>query len=146
MRVIFVEDRRRDVDKVVTVLETTRFFEVEVLADYSEVDDKCLADAELFVLDILIAGSDGEFAKFIRKLRKVKKPFIAFTTNSEHTRLKSVSGDPPPPLREIVLEHGGLGMLSKRRRHDESKEKSTADIQLDLAEKILQFYWSKNPK
>lgn len=143
MKLIFVEDKRAEVDKVVTVLRTTGFFSIEVLADYSEVDEACLEEADLFVLDILIRGSDAEFTSFIRTLRRIKKPFIAFTTNSEHTRLKSMAGSPPPPLREVVLEHGGLGMLMKRRRHDESKDKSLSDIQLDLAEQILAFYWGR---
>lgn len=148
MKIVFVEDRRADIDKVVTVLRTTGLFaheDIEVLADYSEVDEECLTECDLFVLDVLIRGSDVEFTEFIRQLRRSepRKPFIAFTTNSEHTRLSSLAGDPPPPLREVVLEHGGLGMIGKRRRHDDRKEKSLNDIQLDVVERVLAFYWSK---
>lgn len=145
MKVLFIEDEPDHVAKSISVLRSTELFEsVENVLSYRALDDLRIRETDLFVLDVLVDRKDEDFLGMVKNLRRIRKPFIAFTTITENHRMESVPGR--PAIRHVVLEHGGLRLITKSRSHDDAASKSSVDIQLDLAEAVLQFYWSNQRK
>lgn len=142
LRILFVEDEPRHIERTRAVLAATRLFDLpQTILSYDDLNQSTCDGADLFVLDVMVGDSGESFAAFIRRLREGhRKPFIAFTNNSDTRTMPSFAGS--QSLRQVVLEHGGMCVMMKRRSHSEGSTIGTGDIQLDLAETILKFYWS----
>lgn len=139
-RVVFVEDKPAEIEDVLTTLEVAKYFDVAQFADYSLIHESRIRETDLFVLDVLTAGSDEPFCEFIATLRLHERAFIAYTRMSEHGQLRALAGE--PRLRQTVFEHGGLGMVSKFAGSGEEARISRKDLQMDLIERIIGFHWS----
>ncbi len=140
MTIVFVEDMQETIDPVITTLETSKYFEVVLYNDYDLVPESRMKTNDLFVLDVLTKDGDEPFTQFIRSLRLCERPFIAFTSMNEHGKLPSMAGE--PQLRRTVFEYGGLGMVSKYATAGQERTVSKPDLQMDLIERIMNFYWT----
>jgi hypothetical protein len=143
MCVTFIENERAEISQVITTLETTDYFTIHELQDYDAITDDIIRQSDLFVLDVLTAGNDEGFCRFIGVLRKHTKPFLAFTRITEHGRLKAFAGE--PELRQAVFEHGGIGAVSKVASPGDESRVRRRDMQFELIERINNFYWSRQP-
>lgn len=140
MSITFVEDDRREIAQVVATLDTSHYFDIHEFADYSALTEDVIRNTSLFVLDVLTGGGDKAFCQFIGVLRRREKAFLAFTRITEHGRLKSFPGQ--PELRQAVFEHGGLGVVSKVVPAGDETRVRRRDLQLELIERIMEFYWA----
>lgn len=140
MSIVFVEDAEEEIGGIITTLESSKYFDIAQYKDYSLVPEQRIRNSDLFVLDVLTAGGDEPFCKFIGTLQVHRRPFLAFTRMHEHGVLRSLSGG--PRLRQTVFEHGGLGIVSKFAAAGEEARVSRKDLQLDLIERIMNVHWS----
>lgn len=139
MSVCFVEDNRRHVTEVVSILNASLMFSTQVLSNYEAIDAEVINGTDLFVLDVQVDDSDEGFGRFVNVLREKGKPFMAFTIKSEKGRLMYSSSD--RQLRDIVFAAGGLGVISKNPPPGEQADTTDEDLRFDLLERIMWFYW-----
>lgn len=141
LRIVFVEEDAQDIDEVKSILEVTKYFDIIVRENYGAVSDEDLVEADLFILDVYTEESDVPFYKFVQRLHKYGRPFIAYTNKSEHSRVE-VDPNLRPPLRRFVLQNGGLGMVAKQPTRNDEARISRSDLGYDLGDRIMSFYWS----
>lgn len=135
----FVEDEHKEIAFIEDTLQTTGYFNIRVLASYDAIKAEHFSDTDLFVLDVFTANDDENFCKFISELHMRKLPFIAFSRLSSHYKLRALSGT---ELRQAIHERGGLGLVSKTPNKGDDSHMLKRDMQMDLVEKILTFYWA----
>lgn len=141
---MFVEDKLEEIDSVLTLLKTTKYFEVNHVVQYSLVHESRIPDTDLFVLDVLDAAHENRaFRQFIATLRMYEKPFIAFTCMYESGRLSDDPNDTiHPRLIQEIFEHGGLGMVPKHPGAGVEAQVLRGDLKMRLVERIMDFYWA----
>lgn len=138
--ITIVEDRPEEVEDIITILKTTKYFRIDTVSSYRHVMEDRIQQSDLFILDVWTRESDRDFCEFIPRLRMAEKPFIAFTRL--HDRSQSTELPGRPKLRQLVFESGGLCMLSKLPDPGDLSRVSRQDLQMDLVERVMQHYWS----
>lgn len=144
MRVIFVEDDVKDIREVKRVLRTTGLFQVEQVRDYAPLNDETIANTDLFVLDVFMEEEDRrddrQFVDFVKAIA-CRKPFIAFTNLKSRGSIDTSGG--PQQVREFIYSRGAVGLVTKSPPDRADPEHHwRLDMQYDLIERILMFYWS----
>jgi hypothetical protein len=141
MTLCFVDDQVKEVQEVIEDLKETQLFEIRHYGNYAVPED-IVINADLFILDVLMGTSSNDFYIFARVLRDSHKPFLAFTSVYEKGELQLPGS---PVLREVVYQHGGIGIVSKRPDPTEQGRVAHEDLRFALVERILNFYWCRNP-
>ncbi len=134
MRVVFVEDEPGDISVIRHLVESTRLAEVSLFKSYDPIigDEGQITKTDLFVLDIQVGGEEESYKSCIKLLRKYRRPFIVFSTNSDRHRSPTHSESLGLTERYLALEHGCIRYFHKGSR-------GKREGQLDVAEEIIRF-------
>ena len=143
MIVTFVDDEDDATVETRDILRKTTYFEIREpqFKSYNMLTDDVIELTDLFVLDVLIAGSTDQFELFIKRLRRVGKPFVAFSRLTGTRRLSKDLNE--PSLRQIIFEHGGLAHVYKEIPPEKAGQSLHQSVTLDLVQNIIAFYWSR---
>lgn len=147
-RVAIVDDEREDVSEIIGLLQSVRGISVEHFFGYDEfgreADEivKAASKFDLLVLDVYMRENDSsEFLSFASQIRGIK-PFVAYTRLRKGDDVM-VGLHQFEELQKLVLERGGVGLVTKVRYTSRGPEHDAQrDREYDVAERVLNFYWT----
>jgi CheY-like chemotaxis protein len=128
MNVLVVDDEIDDVQLLIEGLRSTGLCDVTYERSYLNLgaDDHAIlrhvSSYDLLLLDILVGASTQEFQRVVSAVGGAK-PFIAYTQYPDTHVLESY--DSFDEIRQIVLTHGGLGVITKSYYQFQSNEKKS---------------------
>jgi hypothetical protein len=146
MHVLWVEDKRDEINYAIDALTGTRLIEVDHFDNYAALGSSSakirrrVARYDLLILDTLIEKereTPDDFERFVESIVG-QKPFLVCSRLGAQNEITALGGG-YVDLGDYVARRGGLGVIQKLNAPPPKDETALWSV----VEKVMWFYWTR---